>query len=204
VLTHIAGNKNIKADVLSQRPDYQVSDADDNEDQIVLRPEHFATIAATYVSNDDLERCIRDAVEKEVEVLQGMESLQRNGPKRLTDGTLEWEELQGLVYYKEKLYVPNAPDLRRDIVKQCHDAITVGHPGRSRTIWGVTRFYWWPRMKEFITKYTDGCDACQRMKAATHPKATLQPNEIPEGPWQTIGVDFIVVRLVFLPVLHVW
>ena len=150
VLTHIAGNKNIKADVLSQRPDYQVSDAEDNQDQIVLRPEHFATIAATYVSNDDLERRIRDVVEKEVEVLQGMDSLRKNGPKRLTDGTLEWEESQGLVYYKEKLYVPNAPDLCRDIVKQCHDAITVGHPGRSGTIWAVTRFYWWPRMKEFM------------------------------------------------------
>jgi len=36
VLTHIAGTKNVKANVLSQRPHYQVLDSDDNQDQIVL------------------------------------------------------------------------------------------------------------------------------------------------------------------------
>jgi len=192
VLTHIAGVKNIKADVLSRRPDYQVWDFEDNKDQIVLRPEHFVKIATSYVLNDELERRTREAVVQEAEVLQGLEKLRKSRLHRLTDGTLEWEESDGLIYYKEKLYIPNAPGLRHDIVKQCHDAITVGHPGRWGTIEAVTQFYWWPRMKEFITKYTDGCDLCQRMKAATHPKATLQPNEVPEGPWQTIGIDFIV------------
>jgi len=98
-------------------------------------------------------------------------------------------------YYKEKLYIPNVPGLRHDVVKQCHDAITVGHPGQWDTIEAVTQFYWWPGMKEFFTKYTDSCDLCQCMKAATYPKATLQPNEIPEGPWQTVGIDFIVKLL---------
>ena len=129
VLTHIAGVKNIKADVLSRRPDYQVWDFEDNKDQIVLRPEHFVKIATSYVLNDELERRTREAVVQEAEVLQGLEKLRKSGLHRLTDGTLEWEESDGLIYYKEKLYIPNAPGLRHDIVKQCHDAITVGHPG---------------------------------------------------------------------------
>lgn len=46
-------------------------------------------------------------------------------------------------------------------------------------------------MKDFIAKYMEGCDTCQRMKSANHPQATLLPNEVPEGPWQIIGVDLI-------------
>ena len=149
-------------------------------------------IAASYVSNNELEKCTREAVVQEAEVMQGLEKLRKSGPHQQTDGILQWEESDGLVYYKEKLYISNAPGLRHNIVKQCHDAITVGHPGRWGTIKAVTQFNWWPRMKEFITQYTDSCDLCQHMKAAMHSKDTLQPNEIPEGPWQTIGIDFIV------------
>ena len=36
-----------------------------------------------------------------------------------------------------------------------------------------------------------GCDQCQRYKPAQHPKATLQPQETPAGPWEHVGVDLI-------------
>ena len=36
-----------------------------------------------------------------------------------------------------------------------------------------------------------GCDTCQRYKPARHPRATLQPHDVPDGPWQTVGVDLI-------------
>jgi len=76
-------------------------------------------IATSYVSNDELERRAREAVVQEAEVLQGLKKLRKSGLHQLTDGTLEWEESDGLVYYKEKLYISNAPGLRHDIVKQC-------------------------------------------------------------------------------------
>ena len=34
-----------------------------------------------------------------------------------------WEEDNGFIYYKGKLYVPNDRSLRKDIVKSCHDSI---------------------------------------------------------------------------------
>jgi len=46
-------------------------------------------------------------------------------------------------------------------------------------------------MGGFITAYVDGCDRCQRYRRDYHPTATVQPQEVPEGPWQTIGVDLI-------------
>jgi hypothetical protein len=46
-------------------------------------------------------------------------------------------------------------------------------------------------MTTFVNKYVAGCDTCQRHKPARHPRSVLQPHEVPEGPWQTIGVDLI-------------
>ena len=46
-------------------------------------------------------------------------------------------------------------------------------------------------MAGFITKYVKGCDKCQRYCKDKHPTAQLILHEVPEGPWQLIGVDLI-------------
>jgi hypothetical protein len=38
--------------------------------------------------------------------LEAMEKLQKDGPHKLTDRALEWEEREGLVYYWGYLYIP--------------------------------------------------------------------------------------------------
>jgi hypothetical protein len=85
----------------------------------------------------------------------------------------------------------NDRKLRQDVVKSCHNAILAGHPGKNGTTELVSRYYWWPRMAGFISSYVEGCDRCQRYRKDLHPKALIQPQEVPEGPWQTIGIDLI-------------
>ena len=46
-------------------------------------------------------------------------------------------------------------------------------------------------MAGFISAYVEGCDKCQHYRKDIHPKAQLQPQEIPEGPWQIVGVDLV-------------
>src|SRR6266849_7514568 len=46
-------------------------------------------------------------------------------------------------------------------------------------------------MTAFVNKYVAGCDTCQRYKFACHPRAVLQPHDVPKGPWQMIRVDLI-------------
>jgi len=67
---------------------------------------------------------IKSASQKEAEVLEGLKSIDHSVPKALSNGTALWEEDDGLVYYKGKLYIPNDRALRRDIVKSCHDTVT--------------------------------------------------------------------------------
>ena len=73
-----------------------------------------------------------------------------------------------------------------------HDSVATGHPGRAKTLELVSRNYWWPDLTKFVHKYVDGCDICQRTKNfPSKPQGPLLPNEIPEGPWQNITVDFV-------------
>ena len=102
-----------------------------------------------------------------------------------------WEEEDSLVFYKGKLYIPNDHALRKDIVKFCHDALLAGHAGKNGTLELVQRNYWWPCMATYVLNYVEGCEKCQHYRKNHHLTIPVQPQEVPEGPWQTIGVDLI-------------
>ena len=113
---------------------------------------------------------------REAEVIEGLCSIDKITPKAMTDGTALWEEEDGFVYHKGKLYVPNVKELRSDVVKTCHDSITTGHPGKNDTIELVSHYYWWLRMAGFIMKYVEGCDKCQCYHKDRHSTAPIIPH----------------------------
>ena len=81
-------------DPLSCIPLLQVTDKEDNQGQIVLKPEFFVKIPATQVESS-LEACLREASKREAEVLQGLEALWEHGPRKLTNGLVEWDKEGG-------------------------------------------------------------------------------------------------------------
>jgi hypothetical protein len=191
-LTHKPGTTNTQADPLSRISTHLMTDADDNLDQIVLQPQHFASAAISSITDsDDLEREIRDATDRDPEVVFALRLLNEHGPQQLTQSLSDWEQHDGLTFYKGRVYIPKTPELRKKIVSLCHDTQSTGHPGRRGTLDLVCRLYWWPGMTTFVNKYVAGCDICQRCKPTRHPRSTLQPHDVPDGPWQTMGVDLI-------------
>ena len=128
---------------MSRFPTHQVTDAEDNRQQVVLHPEFFAKLAATSRSFvNPLEGRIQKASNREALVLEGLAKLKRSGPRKLINGLAEWEEEDGLVYHKGRVYVPKTDNLRREVVQQCHDDPTAGHPGVHATLELVERQFW--------------------------------------------------------------
>jgi transposase InsO family protein len=186
------GKKNVLADALSQMPGVETRDSDDNREVTVLKPEHFRTVAAAnLMSTDAFEDMIRSSRDYDLEVETALQRLKSQGPNQLPNGTLEWEEVDGLIYHHGRLYIPKGEDLRREALQRCHDAVAVGHPGQHVTLEEVKRYYWWPGVERYVKRYVSGCDACARAKPAIHPKGPLNPLDVPEGPWQVIGVDLV-------------
>ena len=92
----------------------------------------------------------------------------------------DWEQQEGLWYYKGALYIPDHYALRMECISKYHDSPSQGHPNSRRTYQSVRRFYYWPNMITDIDDYVYTCDSCQRhKKSASLPIGLLQATPIP-------------------------
>jgi hypothetical protein len=80
----------------------------------------------------------------------------------------------GLLMYKNRVYVPNVQELKLAILKEIHNVAYVGHPGYQKTVAAVKSHYFWPGMKKEIVEYIARCMECQKVKAEhRHPVGLL-------------------------------
>jgi RNase H-like domain found in reverse transcriptase/Integrase zinc binding domain len=171
-----------KVDHLSCRPDYDDSSLD-NQDVTVLPPHLF--IHASAVS--DLEQLVLDAQLAHPTLLHTW-AFHFN----LTESDSAW-------YHGSTLVVVEDNKLRREVSSLYHDHRLAGHPGISKTLDLLTRDYWWPTVKDFVTSYVKGCAVCQSSKANTiRPRAPPFPiMPVAEAlPFETVAMDLITDLLV--------
>jgi hypothetical protein len=100
---------------------------------------------------------------------------------------------QGTLWYKKRLCVPEAKEIRELILHEAHDSAYSIHPGSIKMYHDLKSRYWWYGMKGAIAEYVALCDNCQRVKAERQrPAGLLQPLKIPHWKWEEISMDFIV------------
>ena len=100
--------------------------------------------------------------------------------------------LDGQVYFRQRLFVPDAPDLRLEVVHRSHSSGPAGHPGRVKTLDLLNRTYWWPGISQFTAAFVKGCALCFRTKTPrSSPPGFLKPLEVPARPWTDISIDYV-------------
>lgn len=101
---------------------------------------------------------------------------------------------RGLVRMDGKVFIPDDPAIRAEILRVNHDdPWDGGHFGINRTVEMIQRCYWWPQMRARVKDYVQTCDICQRMKVPRHkPFGQLAPLPPPKVPWEGLAMDFIV------------
>jgi Integrase zinc binding domain len=95
----------------------------------------------------------------------------------------------------DALIVVGNNDLKQGVLTLFHNSDMAKHPGISNTMATITPYYWWPGMRDFITKYVKGCVTRQMNKVNTHPTKPLLYPIMPVAeaqPFQTVALDFIV------------
>ena len=108
----------------------------------------------------------------------------------------EWEEHDGLVLFRGKVYILLDTQLWHDIVEAHHNTPVTGHLGQWKMTKLVACNYWWPGMGHYIAKYVKGCDLCNQTKMLlTAPAGKLMPNCMPYCQWQIISVNLIMELL---------
>lgn len=175
-IVHQKGKDNVVADGLSRRPDHR--DKDDSELEVNVHQ-------VSEIKVDQIEERCKRAYPSD-----GLAQQVLRGDKSVRHMHIE----NGLIYFQPKrIYVPaTAPDVRTDILSECHDRPLSGHLGSSKTIESVTRHFYWPRMHNDIKRYVSSCFSCQANKPSQRlPMGLLQPLPIPDRPWQQVTMDLI-------------
>ena len=98
--------------------------------------------------------------------------------KVLRNEEKEWEREEGMITWKNRIYVSKDWALRGDIIWAHHNERTVGHPGQYKTQELITRNYWWPYIQSNVQQYIEGCQPCQQAKWEKE-KSTPPYNQMP-------------------------
>jgi len=100
--------------------------------------------------------------------------------------------VNGHLYFKEQIFVPDIGNLHLCILKTKHNHVLTGHPGQAKTLQLVQQDYTWPNLQTFVMDYMNSCSTCSRNKARYHKLyGSLKQLLILPQPWESISMDFI-------------
>ncbi|CAI7797165.1 unnamed protein product, partial [Closterium sp. NIES-53] len=99
------------------------------------------------------------------------------------DGEIATAEKQKLLQWEKDLAI---------LLEEFYNVPYAGHFGSNKTLAGIAKYYYWPRMAADVQQFVTSCDTCQRMKSSKQKKTgLLQPLPVPEQPWQVVSLDFV-------------
>jgi IS30 family transposase len=103
------------------------------------------------------------------------------------------EDAEGVVWFKDRLCVPNVQSIWELILKEAHETAYSIHPRSEKMYQDLKKKFWWYRIKWEIAEHVAVCDSCQRIKVEhQRPTGLLQPLWISHWKWDEIEMDFIV------------
>lgn len=77
------------------------------------------------------------------------------------------------------------------VLLACHDDVTAGHLGRTRTLSKINKRFFWPKMTQQVTSYVRSCEECQNTKKPKQrPVGYLEPIRI-QQPFEKVRLDII-------------
>ena len=91
------------------------------------------------------------------------------------------------MYFKDKIVAPKK--LQRHVTAWYHN--TLCHPGINRTEETIGQHLWWPKQREYITRYVNSCTTCQRNKRKKLSYGHVPIKEAESEPWDKLCVDLI-------------
>jgi len=116
-LKHVAGKSMGRVDSLSRRVDWAEGVERDNENQVMLKKEWVEVRAMEQLVEgleEDIVKKIKEARDKDKEVIKAVEEIKKAGVKTLRDE--EWQIEEGLVLKEGRVYVPKDEKLRVEII----------------------------------------------------------------------------------------
>ena len=220
VITYVPGRTS-KPDALSRRPDHQPKEGGEKDEVFLLPEKvrkvtktrtvlvSVATLQGRVdeiqaekeiVADSEIQKAIRTALRDDPTVQDIIAHLEDDAghldddpldPSAYGQDLKDYDMQGGILYRKDKVYVPDHKLIKKQILELRHDSVLAGHMGRKRTEELIKREYYWPGMTKEIHRYVDSCESCQKAKPKTRTTGLMMPLPIPEAPFSNIGYDLV-------------
>ena len=156
---YIKGKANGRADTLSQQPDYDRGNSD-NQDVTVL-PDKIFVHATTESIVDNTCVLSKETVSVQEMTIEHPVYEQDEAVLKPWINTHGLKKVQGTWYKDGRWVVTGGLHYKRLIIQAHHDPPVYGHPGINCTNQLVTCYYWWPGIQQEVKEYVQGCVDCQ-------------------------------------------
>lgn len=187
---YVPGPALVVADTLSRSPlkasDHSPAASELSSDIDVL----VASVALDYASEGFHERAKQATADDPVLprvaelILRGWPSRERDVPAELRQFYQVRTSLSaadGCLFFNTRLVIPAA--LQPEVLGHIHE----GHQGVSKCRARARQAVWWPGMDKVIAQTVQDCTTCSKERLV--PAAPLQPQPLPDRPWQRLACD---------------
>jgi hypothetical protein len=82
--------------------------------------------------------------------------------------------------------------MRENLLKEKHSGGLARHFGHEKTFMQLNRLYYWLGMRIDVKKFVKKCRIFQHVKGIRQNTGLYQPLPVPERPWNTISMDFVL------------
>ena len=110
--------------------------------------------------DEDLKKRIIKENRKDKWLLETLTKIKTLGPCSMKNGLQEWNDKEGLVLHKGKIYIPQNEKLCQDIIKMNHDNLAIGYLGQRGMLASVGQEFTWPGISNTVHQYVKGCATC--------------------------------------------
>ncbi|GBG76590.1 hypothetical protein CBR_g22469 [Chara braunii] len=157
-------------------------------DALSRRPDSFALICSTHSFGEEVCQTIAHSLPQDPTYGPTVRNLQAD-PNSEPGYALSSDLLYTYNRGEERLCIPEDQQLRTLLMSECHDAR--GHFGFLKSYAALSQRFFWKEMQSDVLRYVDTCELCQRNKVQRKPPlGLLKPLPIPDGPTQSVSIDF--------------
>jgi hypothetical protein len=98
--------------------------------------------------------------------------------------------IQGrLLCHLGHLYVPTSE--HANMIWEAHYSRMAGHFGMEKVVVVLQKHFYWPKLRQDVSKYTISFIACAIAKPAIKKQGLYTPLPTPENPWESISMDYM-------------